>query len=71
MNNIQTLFSTNASNQKDRLNLTLSKEYTCGTPLGSFDCSALRDGQTHQFLIRNDGKNIKIYLDNELKFERT
>ena len=71
MNNIQTLFSTNASNQKDTLNLTLSKEYTCGTPLGSFDCSALRDGQTHQFLIRNDGQNIKIYLDGELKFERT
>gem|GEM_PF-3282670 len=71
MNNVQTLFSTNTSNQKDKLNITLSKEYTCGTPLGNFDCSILRDEKIHEFLVHNESNNLKIYLDKELKFEKS
>jgi len=71
LNNVQTLFSTNTSNQKDKLNITLSKEYTCGTPLGNFDCSILRDEKIHEFLVHNESNNLKIYLDKELKFEKS
>ena len=62
----QTLFSANHYSYKDGFNLTLKKDYTCGTPAWEFDCSILRDEQQHNFLITYNGSMQEVYIDGTL-----
>lgn len=67
----QTIFSTMNGNEPWKINLTLDKNYLCGTPYGTFSCTSLQDQATHNFLIRRNSTSFEVWLDNVKVFTST